>query len=380
MAYFDVAATTKPRPEVIETMIPYLTSMWQNPSSLYSSSVTIKNAIEDARQTVAKFINADTDEIIFTSGGSESNCAAIQGFISYCRSIGKTPTIITSTVEHKSILLCVGNEAENLYYVDVDSEGFIKIEDLWKILKSIPKDNMIFVSIQFANNEIGTIQHIKEISKMVHSFGGVFHTDAVQAFGHELIDVQELGIDMLSASGHKINAVNGTGILYKNKNIKINPLIYGTQENGLRGGTENVAGIIGFAKAVELLQKDIVFNNRSTTFKRNYLISKLQSMGCVLNGAYNQRLSNNINVTFPQKIAGEALIYMMDSAGFQISAGSACNSHSQSISHVLDAIGLNEDEALRTVRITLPDDIDMKDLDSIVSEFKKAIKILDISV
>lgn len=378
--YLDSAATTKPRPEVIEAMMPYLTSMWQNPSSLYSSSVTIKNAIEDARKTIAKFINADSDEIIFTSGGSESNCTAIQGFISYCHSIGRTPTIITSTIEHKSILLCVETVAENIHFVGVDSEGFIKIENLWEILKSIPKDNLILVSIQFANNEIGTIQHIKEIAKMVHSFGGVFHTDAVQAFGHEPIDVKELGIDMLSASGHKVNAVKGIGILYKNKSVKINPIIYGTQENKMRGGTENVAYIIGFAKAVELLKDNIDKNNKKIISNRNYLLSKLQSIGCALNGAYNQRLSNNINVTFPQKITGEALIYMMDSAGFQISAGSACNSHSQSISHVLDAIGLSEEDALRTVRITLPDNIDTKDLDLIVSEFKKAVKILDISV
>jgi cysteine desulfurase len=268
--------------------------MWQNPSSLYSSSVKVRNAVEQARNTVAKFINANSDEIIFTSGGSESNCSVIQGFVQYCRSIGRKSSVITSKIEHKSIILSVESVAEDFHFVDVDSEGFIRLDSLWSILNSIPKDTLILVSLQFANNEIGTIQHIKEISEIVHSFGGVFHTDAVQAFGHEKIDVKKLGIDLLSASGHKIGTPKGIGILYKKKGVNILPIIYGTQEHGMRGGTENVPYIIGLAKAVELLNtkgiydSNFIENEYHLKHCRNYLLNKLEQMGCVLNGSYHR--------------------------------------------------------------------------------------------
>ena len=379
MIYLDAAATTKPKEEVIQAMMPYLTDMWQNPSSLYRSSVTVRNEIEKARNVIADFINAESDEIVFTSGGSESNCTAIQGFVNKCRSNNKNPLIITSKIEHKSILLCTEAVAHyNTYTVDVDKDGFVDMNMLESILQTFP-NRSVLVTIQFANNEIGTIQHIKDISDMVHAYGGVFHTDAVQAFGHEGIDVKELGIDMLSASGHKIGAPKGIGILYIKNGIDISPLIYGTQENGRRGGTENVPYIIGLAEAVKIAEKKRLVKWFKVNRYQKLLMDQLENLGCTVNGSRESRLANNISVTFSQTLTGEALIYLLDTSGINISAGSACNSHSQSASHVLKAIGLSDRDAMRTVRLTLPDDFTADYIDKIIGEFKKAVSLLDIS-
>ena len=382
MIYLDNAATTKPRKEVIEAMMPYFTDKWYNPSALYGKASEIKKDIENARKTIGDFINADKDEIFFTSGGSESNCWAVQGFVNHCKRINRTPTVITSVIEHKSIIECIDDIDADVHYVGVDKDGFINIEALENLLKYVV-GNKVLVSIQFSSNEIGTIQHIKEIADLVHKYDGVFHADAVQAFGQIPIDVKEFEIDMLSASGHKIGALKGIGILYKKKSVNISSLIYGTQMDDMRGGTENVPYIIGMAKAVELCNVNDIINFAAKKHIQYYLMECLKDeFGCTINGNLENRLPNNINVTFPQNITGEALIYLLDMCEIYISSGAACNSHTQEPSHVLKAIGLTDEECSRTVRITLPE-IDSVDewiakVDMVVSEIGKQIKLLSV--
>lgn len=382
MIYLDNAATTKPKQEVLEAMMPYFTDFWHNPSSLYSDSILAKENLEIAKEKVAEFIGAESNEIFFTSSGSEGNNWAVQGFVNYWLAKGILPSVITTTIEHKSLMSCV-NDLNNvdLHYIDVDRNGFVDLEQLEIALscnRVFTFDNATLVSIQFANNEIGVIQPIEKIAKLAHKYGAVFHTDAVQSFGRISIDVNELGIDMMTVSGHKIGAPKGIGFLYKKNNIEIKPLIYGSQMDSMRGGTENIPYIIGIAKAVELCEN----NSKSTKElcdKRDYFINKLISeFKCTVNGSLENRLPNNINVTFPQNITGESLLYMLDISGVQISTGSACNSKSIEPSYVLKAIGLTNDEAMRTIRISLPDDITYQDIDCVVDEINKAIKIIEI--
>lgn len=376
MIYLDSAATTKPKKEVIKAMTPYFTDEWYNPSALYGKANKIKKDIENARKTVGKFINANSNEIFFTSSGSESNAWAIQGFINYWRRKGKEITIITSTIEHKSILNCVDNMNVNVHYVGVDNEGFVNMKTLEALLHDAENEaHKILVSIQFANNEIGTIQHIKEIAEIVHKYDAVFHTDAVQAFGQIPIDVKELDIDMLSASGHKIYCPKGIGILYKKDSVHIDPLIYGSQMDSMRGGTENTAYIIGMAKAVELIQNDKERQLRLTILRNNF-ISQLKALGCTVNGSLYERLPNNINVAFFQDINAENLVYLLDMCEIYIGIGSACDSHSVETSHVLRAIGLSDEDAMKTIRITLPDDITMDKIDKAVCNITKQIMLL----
>lgn len=376
--YLDEAATTKVKQEVVDAMLPYMTEKWHNPSSLYSSGADVKVAVDSARHTIANFINAKDDEIYFTSGGSESNNWAIQGFVNNRNSKTHVPYIITTKIEHKSIMACTKNlKLATVYYLDVDDDGFIsmsELEDTITLILSIgvePKD--ILVSIQFANNEVGTIQNIINISNLVHLYGCTFHTDAVQAFGHVFIDVDVMGIDMISASSHKIGGCKGTGFLYIKDGVEINPLIYGSQMDGMRGGTENVAGIIGMAKAVELSDwKD----GAATKMVRDYFIDKLEGIGCTLNGPRDNRLPNNINVVLPDGICGENILYMLDIDGISIGTGSACNSRSIDPSYVLKAIGLTDDEAKQSIRITIPDGLTMDDIDEIVDDIEKSIKVI----
>lgn len=376
--YLDNASTTKVKQEVIEAMMPYLTEEWYNPSSLYSKADKIKKDIEEARKIVGNFIGADSNEVYFCSGGSEANCLAISGFCHRHNLHHTKPIIITSTIEHKSIMECVKNMIADVYYIGVDNNGLIKLDDLAKLLTNVCLwGKPLLVSFQLANNELGTIQRIKNVSEMLNQVGGLLHIDAVQGFGQIPIDVNELGVDMLSASGHKLGAPKGIGFLYKRNGVEISPLIYGSQMDGLRGGTENVAGIMGFAKAAELC--DINENKiREMRSKRNYFIGCLEyKFGCKLNGHSSQRLPNNINVTFPQNITGEALLYMLDMSNIQISTGSACNSKEISPSYVLKAIGLSDDEAMRTIRITISDDITYEDIDFIIEEINKSLKLIE---
>lgn len=378
MIYLDNAATSKVKTEVIETMMPYFTERFYNPSSLYNPAAKISEEIKNARKTIGNFIGADGNEIYFVSSGSEANCWALQGFVN--NKVGERSCIITSQIEHKSIIDYVTNQdGANAYIVDVDKDGFVDIDMLDGVIslaKEFSKSENILVSIQFANNEVGVIQKIKEISDIVHKHGAVFHTDAVQIFGQISIDVSELGIDMLSASGHKIGAPKGIGVLYKKNGININPLIYGSQMDNMRGGTENVPYIVGMAKAVGLCD----FNNKTNQLckKRDYFISQLESkFVCKLNGSRKCRLPNNINVTFPQNITGESLLYMLDLSGIAVSTGSACNSKSIEKSNVLDAIGLSDSDAMKTIRFTLPDDITYQEIDKVISEIDKCIKLIE---
>ena len=378
--YLDNAATTKPKADVVMAMLPYLIGKWYNPSSLYSKSIDINKTIENARETVGNFIGASGKEIYFTSGGSESNCWAIQGFVKWCLRNDKRPIVITSSIEHKSIMECVGDLQEMAVFLAVDSSGFISSSELLHMLKTYStKRNKVLVSIQYANNEIGTIQKIKEIADLTHKYNGVFHTDAVQAFGHIPIDVTLEHIDMLSASGHKIGTPKGVGFLYKKENIGLTPLIYGSQMDGLRGGTENVANIVGMAKAVKLLgsTRDINLRNSHIDVLRDYMIDRFENgFGCKLNGAISNRLPNNINVTFPQNLTGESLLYMLDMSNIYISTGSACNSHSIEPSHVLKAIGLSDEDAMKTIRISLPDNITKEQIDTVIDEIRKQMLLI----
>lgn len=377
MTYLDSAATTKPKQEVIDAMLPYLTDMWQNPSSLYNESVKIKKDIEEARNTIGKFIGADGDEIFITSGGSESNCWVIQGFVNRCRRMNKDVTIIVSDIEHKSIIECVKHMNVDVHYVGVDKYGFIDMKTLEVFLhEAYLESNEILVSVQFANSEIGTIQNVKEIANLVHKYDGVFHSDAVQAVGQIPINVKELGVDLLSCSGHKLHAPKGVGFLYKRSGVEIDPLIYGSQMDGMRGGTESVAHIIGMAKAIELC--DISDDNLDDMCdKRDYFINELiRNFGCMVNGSLDSRLQNNINVTFPQNITGEALLYVLDMSDIKVSTGSACNSREIAPSYVLKAINLSNEDAMKTVRFTISKDISYEDIDKVIDEINIAIHLI----
>lgn len=353
--YFDAAATTQVDYEVCNAMLPYFVDKYYNPSSLYSQSKDIKRDIDNARSIIAKSINAKNDEIYFTSGGSESNCWAIQGF---CKK-HKKAAVITSRLEHHSIIECCKDlPSSNLVlFTNVNKDGMIDLDTLNIQLSRWRTCYSIIVSVQLANNEIGTRQNIRSISRIVHRYNAILHCDATQAYCHIPIDVEDLGIDMLTISGHKINAPKGIGFLYIKNGIDISPIIYGSQENGMRGGTENVPYIIGLAKAVEIHQK---YNNalyhKAMLEVQNYLMTQLTShFDCKINGSLTKRLDNNVNVTFNSNVTGEGLIYLLNTTNILISAGSACNSNNNEPSQVLKAIGLSDSEALKTIRITIPD-------------------------
>ena len=387
MFYLDVAATSGYRDIddiIFNTITDTMKRYWENPSSLYATDV--KEKIDKCRVNISKFIGAKSDEIIFTSGASESNNAAIRGWVDNTwMTTYKTTDIITTRIEHKSIMemLDKSNLDATIYFCDVDKYGIVDCNSLENLLM-VRRNKPILVSIHMANNEIGVIQPIKEISDLVHKYGGVLHVDATQAFGHIPINVEELGIDMMSASGHKVSPIlKGIGFLYKKNGINIQPLIYGNQESGMRGGTENTFGIIGLSKAVDycdVSQKTI----DEMCEKRDYFINLLKSkfnksdFECKLNGHSKQRLPNNINITLPQNVTGESLLYTLDASGIQISTGSACNSSSVVPSHVLKAIGTTDEEAMKTIRITLPDDITYEEIDYVVEEINKAIRIIEI--
>lgn len=377
--YLDSAATTKPKQEVVDAMMPYLIGdRWHNPSSAYAAGARVKQDIEDARKTVADFIGAETKEIVFCSTGSESNCTAIRGFVDWAKANLYRPVVVTTKIEHKSIMSCVDAFRDGDVIVDkldVDEGGYVDVDGLDKVLESYHSLALtkVLVSIQFANSEIGTIQPMKEISRIVHKHGAILHTDAVQAFGKIPINVQELGIDMMTASGHKIGTPRGVSLLYKKKDVKIRPLVFGSQEMGLRGGTENSAGIVGLAKAIELAKDDVKGVAR-LALVRDYLIGKLESIGCKLNGARDNRLPNNVNVQ--TGVNGESLLLMADMSGFMVSTGSACNSRVLEPSHVLVALGHSDEVANSSIRITISNDITMDQIDYVVDELERCIKLI----
>ena len=374
--YLDNAATAKSEVDdiIINTMTNAMREYWMNPSSLYATHVA--KEIGRCKANIAKFIDAETNEIYFTSGSSESNSWAIRGFAD----MYDNAHIITTKTEHKSVLNAVNNDCLDICvnYCNVDKYGMINLNDLEELCESY-KHLSTLVSINMANNEIGTVQHIKMISDIVHKYNFFLHVDATQALGHIPINVEELGIDMMSCSGHKISPVlRGIGFLYKKNGINISPLIHGTQENGLRGGTENTYGIIGLSKAIDYCNINPKAIEEMSN-KRDYFIHLLRlKFGCKLNGHYEYRLPNNLNVTFPQNITSEALLYTLETSEIYVSAGSACNSKSIKPSHVLKAIGLTDDEAMRTIRITLPNNITYEQIDKVINEIESAIKVITI--
>lgn len=380
MIYLDGAATANYGNKdniIIDTITSAMKKYWQNPSSLYATNV--KEEVNRCRKHIAEFIGAKPDEIYFTSGASESNNTVIRGWVDKNANSCSMVNIITTPIEHKSILEAVNNPnlGACIRYCNVDKYGLVDYNSLKRLL-SFREGEPILVSIGMANNEIGTIQNIDEISELVHRYGGILHVDATQAFGHIPIDVDKLGVDMMSASGHKISPVlKGIGFLYKRNSIDIQPLIYGAQENGLRGGTESTFGIIGLGKTIELCDVSLTNANKMCE-KRNYFIDLLESkFGCKLNGS-EFRLPNNINVTFPQNITGESLLYTLEMSDIYVSTGSACNSKEIKPSYVLKAIGLSDEQAMKTVRFTLPDDITYEQIDKVIDEIDKAIKVIEV--
>lgn len=350
--YMDYSATTYVKPEVLEEMMPYFTEKFGNPSSFYGISRETKRAIDTARQKVAKGLNCDADEIYFTGGGSEADNWAIKGIASAHKNKGNH--IITTKIEHHAVLHTCQYLEKNGFdvtYLDVDSEGFINLEDL----KNAITDKTILVSIMFANNEIGTIQPIKEIGEICRENKVFFHTDAVQAVGNVPIDVKDMNIDMLSLAGHKIYGPKGIGVLYIKKGIKIDNLIHGgAQEKNRRAGTENIAGIVGLGKAMELATSNIEEHMKKMSVLRDRLIDGLLKIPYTnLNGPRGEkRLPGNVNVRF-RFIEGESILLSLDFKGVCASSGSACTSGSLDPSHVLLAIGLPHELAHGSLRLTL---------------------------
>ncbi|MDB2150899.1 cysteine desulfurase NifS [Clostridium butyricum] len=350
--YMDYSATTYVKPEVLEEMMPYFTEKFGNPSSFYGISRETKRAIDTAREKVAKGLNCLPDEVYFTGGGSEADNWAIKGIASAHKNKGNH--IITTKIEHHAVLHTCQYLEKNGFevtYLDVDSEGFINLDDL----KNAITDKTILVSIMFANNEIGTIQPVKEIGEICKENKVFFHTDAVQAVGNVPIDVKEMNIDMLSLAGHKIYGPKGIGVLYIKKGIKIDNLIHGgAQEKNRRAGTENIASIVGLGKAMELATCNIEEHMEKMTSLRDRLIDGLLTIPYTnLNGPRGEkRLPGNVNVRF-RFIEGESILLSLDFKGVCASSGSACTSGSLDPSHVLLAIGLPHELAHGSLRLTL---------------------------
>ena len=373
--YMDNAATTQVYPEVFEAMKPYFTEFYGNPSSIYSFAGNSKKAVEDSRKTIADFLGAKTEEIYFTGGGSESDNWALKATADAYGNKGKH--IITSKIEHHAILhTCEYLEKKGfeVTYLDVDENGFVNPADVEKAIRL----DTILISIMTANNEIGTIEPIAEIGKIAKEHGVLFHTDAVQAFGHIPMNVDEMNIDMLSASGHKINGPKGIGIMYIRKGVKIGSFVHGgAQERQRRAGTHNVPGIVGIGKAVELARDNMKERMEYETKLRDHLISRVMEEipYAKLNGDKVKRLPNNVNVCF-RFIEGESMLILLDQNGVCGSSGSACTSGSLDPSHVLLAIGLPHEIAHGSLRLTLSEKNTMEEVDFTVDKLKGIIERL----
>ena len=373
--YLDNAATTKTQPEVVEAMLPYFTEFYGNPSSVYEFSTPCKKAIAHARETIADSLGAKSNEIYFTAGGTESDNWAIKATAEVYQDKGNH--IITSKIEHHAVLhTCEYLEKRGfeVTYLDVDENGTVKLEDLKKAIRP----TTILISIMFANNEIGTIQPIKEIGAIAKEHGILFHTDAVQAYCHVPINVDEYNIDMLSSSGHKINGPKGIGFLYIRTGIKTRSFIHGgAQERKRRGGTENVPGIVGYGKAVEMALATMEERAKKESELRDYLMERIMAEVPYtrINGHRTNRLSNNVNVAF-QFIEGESLLIKLDMAGICGSSGSACTSGSLDPSHVLLAIGLPHEIAHGSLRLTLNEENTKGEMDYVVEQVKEIVSYL----
>ena len=373
--YLDNAATTQVRPEVLEEMLPYFTEHYGNPAAIYSFASEAGHAVAHARQAVADVIGANKDEIYFTGGGSESDNWALKATAEAYSSKGKH--IITSTIEHHAILHTaewLEKQGYEVTYVPVDENGTVKLD----ALEAAIRPDTILISIMAANNEIGTIQPLKEIGAIAKKHGVLFHTDAVQAYAHIPIDVNEMNIDMLSASGHKIGGPKGIGLMYIRKGVKIRSFIHGgAQERSRRAGTHNVPGIVGMGKAAQIAVRDMDQISDDESQLRDHLIERVlaEIPDTRLNGHRTNRLPNNANFCF-RFIEGESLLILLDQAGIYGSSGSACTSGSLDPSHVLLAIGLPHEIAHGSLRLTLSDATTLEDIDYTVDKLKEIIERL----
>ncbi len=375
LIYLDNAATTRVSEEVLNEMLPFFRQTYSNPSAVYSFAGEGKKAVDRARKQAAELIGANVEEIYFTGGGSESDNWALKAAAeTYC---SKGKHIITSKIEHHAILqTCeyLEKQGYEITYLDVDEEGKISLVEL----RTAIRPDTILISVMAANNEIGTIEPIAEIGKIAHENGVLFHTDAVQAYGHIPINVDDMEIDMLSASGHKFNGPKGVGILYIRKGVKIRSFIHGgAQERNRRAGTSNVPGIVGFGKAAEIAGETMELRTRKEIVLRDHLIEKvLSEIPYVrLNGHKTDRLPNNVNFCF-RFIEGESLLILLDQLGVCASSGSACTSGSLDPSHVLLAIGLPHEIAHGSLRITLSEEIALEDIDFVSDELKRIVERL----
>ena len=373
--YLDYSATTPVKKDVLDAMLPYFSEFYGNPSSLYSVSAPSKDAIAAARGQVASLINADAKEIFFTSGGTEADNWAIMGVADALKNKGNH--IITTKIEHHAVLhTCEFLEKHGceVTYLDVDSEGRVNPADL----EAAIKDNTILVSIMFVNNEVGSVQPIRELAAVAKAHGVLFHTDAVQAIGNVEIDVKELGIDLMSMSAHKIYGPKGIGGLYIRRGVRISNYMHGgAQETRKRAGTENLPGIVGFGKAAELAKENLQEHIAHCSGLRNYLIEQLQANieNIYVNGSMEHRHPGNANVTF-EYIEGEAMLLYLDMNGISVSTGSACSSTSLTPSHVLSALGIPVERIHGTLRMTVGDMTTKEDIDYTVEVLTKVVKLL----
>ena len=375
LIYLDNAATTKTSEEVVAAMLPYFTEYYGNPSSVYEFASESKKAVSNARRTIAETLGAQENEIYFTAGGSEADNWALKATAEAYQSKGKH--IITTKIEHHAILHTaeyLEKRGFEITYIGVDENGVVKVDELEKAIRP----DTILISVMFANNEIGTIQPIKEIGEIAKKHGVLFHTDAVQAYGQLPINVDELHIDMLSSSGHKLNGPKGIGFLYIRKGVKIRSFVHGgAQERKRRAGTENVQGIVGYGKAAEIAAKTMKERTAKEIELRDHLIDRVlaEVPYTRLNGHRTNRLPNNANFSF-QFVEGESLLILLDNNGICASSGSACTSGSLDPSHVLLAIGLPHEIAHGSLRLTLSAETTMEDIDFVVDCIKQIIERL----
>lgn len=373
--YLDNAATTQLDEAVLQEMLPFLRQTYGNPSAVYHFAEESQKAVDHAREQTAGLIGAKPEEIFFTGGGTESDNWALKAAAEAYSAKGKH--IITSKIEHHAVLhTChyLEKHGYEVTYLDVDQDGKISLEQL----RAAIRPDTVLISVMTANNEIGTIEPIAEIGRIAHEHGVLFHTDAVQAYGHIPLHVQEMNIDLLSASGHKLNGPKGVGILYVRKGVKLGSILHGgAQERGKRAGTLNVPGIVGFGKAAQIAGQTMEERARSETALRDHLIERVLSEipHVRLNGHRTDRLPNNVNFCF-RFIEGESLLILLDQLGICASSGSACTSGSLDPSHVLLAIGLPHEIAHGSLRITLSEKTSVEEIDFVADELKKIVERL----
>lgn len=373
--YMDYSATTPVKKEVLDAMLPYFSEHFGNPSSLYSIAQESKEALEKARGQVASLIGAKANEVFFTAGGSEADNWALEGVADALKDKGNH--IITTKIEHHAILHTaeyLEKHGIDMTYLDVDAEGRVNPEDV----KNAITDKTVLISIMMVNNEVGTIEPIKEIAEIAHNHGILFHTDAVQALGNVPIDVDNMSIDLMSMSGHKIYGPKGVGALYIRKGTKISNFIHGgAQEMKKRAGTENLAGIVGFGKAAELAKENLESHINRVSELRDYFISEVTSKipDTIVNGSMEHRHPGNANISF-EYIEGESMLILLDMNGISVSTGSACSSKSLTPSHVLSAMGIPVERIHGTLRFTIGDPTTKEDIDYVIEKLVEIVQKL----